>query len=365
MLSLHVCASALRNSLRYSSSLSTAAAEATLAPASLVKLVRAATGAPLLECRAALVAGGAQPSAEAAVAAARGWLRARGVAAAGARSGKVAAQGWVAAAVHSSGRAAALVELACETDFVARTAPFRERAAALAAAAVATLPAGDGAPLVSAVLPRGEGSGGGGGDVAALSAGPAGGSSLTELASSTRENVVLRRVGGLALRPAPTGGLATVVAYLHNSPGDGLGTIGVLLGLRATGAPTAAAPALSALARRLAMHVAAAAPAHATRADVPAASLAAEREALTAAAAASGKTPAIVARMVEGRLAKFYAETVLTDQVYVLDDAGTPVHKFIDAERKRLGVASIEVDGFLRYSLGETANAQAEPKVIV
>ena len=63
--------------------------------------------------------------------------------------------------------------------------------------------------------------------------------------------------------------------------------------------------------------------------------------------------------MGEGRLLKFFAETVLLDQTYVLDDAGLTVQQVLDAERKRLGLLALEIDGFLRYAVGETAAAAA------
>lgn len=269
---------------------------------------------------------------------------------------------------------------------MARNDLFKEVAARTAATAAGTLaPAAAGA-LSSPLLQAAAGSAPSpcgpavveAGDVAALGglqlagagdaavAGASVASSLTDLIAKIRENMVLRRVGGLTVAPppAPAGApadaaFAHVASYTHNPAGPGLGSIGVLLGVRGAAATSAAAaaakPAVAELARKVAMHVAAQKPSFRSKAEVPAAALDRERDVLRTVAAASGKPEAIVARMVEGRLSKYYAESCLLEQPYILSEEGASVAKVVDKARKDLGLASLEVTGFLRFVVGQTA----------
>src|SRR5262249_11912772 len=132
---------------------------------------------------------------------------------------------------------------------------------------------------------------------------------LTELIGRIGENLVLRRAARLAV------GEGVVASYMHNSLSPGLGKIGVLVALESRCAPSA----LPGLGRQLAMHVAAANPQYLDIAAVSASALDRERGVLREQAAATGKAGAIVDKMVEGRLRKFYEDTVLLEQVYVID----------------------------------------------
>jgi elongation factor Ts len=164
---------------------------------------------------------------------------------------------------------------------------------------------------------------------------------LGELVGRIGENLVLRRAVRLAV------GQGVVASYMHNSLAPGLGKIGVLVALESE----AGGEALAALGRQLAMHVAAANPQYLDVSSVTAAALDRERAVLREQAAVSGKSEDIVDRMVEGRLRKFYEETVLLDQVFVIDGESR-VSKVVEAAAKQAG-KPIKVTGFVRMQLGE------------
>jgi elongation factor Ts len=283
--------------------------------AALVKELRDKTGAGMMDCKKAL--GEAGGDMEAAV----DWLRTKGLAAAAKKAGRVAAEGLVGVATRGS--AGAVVEVNSETDFVARNELFQAFVRTVAGLAV------------------------GNGDVEALKAMPYPGTGrtvadeLTELVGRIGENLVLRRSERLAV------GNGVVASYMHNSLAPGLGKIGVLVALESE----AASDALAALGRQLAMHVAAANPQYLDVASVSAAALDRERAVLREQASGSGKSEEIVNRMVEGRLRKFYEDTVLLDQVFVIDGE-TRVSKVVEAAAKEAG-KPIKVTGFVRMQLGE------------
>jgi len=164
---------------------------------------------------------------------------------------------------------------------------------------------------------------------------------LSELVGRIGENLVLRRSAKLQV------GRGVVASYMHNSLSPGLGKIGVLVALESE----AEEGILAGLGRQLAMHVAATNPLYLDTAAVPAAALERERAILREHAAASGKDVAIVERMVEGRLRKFYEESVLLDQIYVIDGESR-VSKVVEAAAKSAG-KPIRVTGFRRFALGE------------
>jgi len=284
--------------------------------AALVKELRDKTGAGMMDCKRAL--GDTAGDIEAAV----DWLRKKGLAAAAKKSGRVAAEGLVGVATR--GRAGAAVEVNSETDFVARNELFQAFVRTVAGLAL-----------------------GAEGDVEALKAAPYPGTGrtvageLTELIARIGENLVLRRAAHLAVERG------IVASYVHNSLAPGLGKIGVLVALESAGE----GEALAGLGRQLAMHVAAASPLYVDIAAVPAAALERERAVLREQAQASAKTEAIVERMVEGRLRKFYEEVVLLEQIFVIDGERR-VGKVIEAAATEAG-APIRVAGFVVFRLGE------------
>jgi len=284
--------------------------------AALVKELRDKTNAGMMDCKRALT--DTDGDMEAAV----DWLRTKGLAAAAKKAGRVAAEGLIG--VATADKAGAVVEVNSETDFVARNELFQALVRSVAALAV--------------TADR---------DVEALKTASFAGNGktvegeLTELIGRIGENMVLRRVARLAV---PQGHVAS---YVHNAISPGLGKIGVLVALESAAGEKVLAP----LGRQLAMHVAAANPQYLDVASVPAAALDRERAILRDQAGSTGKSADIVEKMVEGRLRKFYEDSVLLDQVFVIDGE-TRINKVVEAAAKSAG-APIRVTGFVRFALGE------------
>ena len=138
-----------------------------------------------------------------------------------------------------------------------------------------------------------------------------------------------------------------VSTYIHNALAPELGRIGVLVALESTGDQDK----LAALGRQIAMHVAAAKPDALRIEDVDGAALARERAILVDQAKASGKPDAIIEKMVDGRLRKYYEEVVLLEQVFVIDGE-TKVAKVVENAAKDVG-APVTLTGFVRFALGE------------
>ena len=290
--------------------------------AGLVKDLREKTGAGMLDCKKALTE--TSGDLEAAV----DWLRKKGLAAAAKKAGRVAAEGLVA--VAAAGPRGAIVEVNAETDFVARNEQFQSFAKA--AAEVALAQGGDLERTKSAAFP-------GGGTVT---------EKLTALVATIGENMGMRRATGLAV---PKG---VVVSYVHNAIAPGLGKIGVLVALESGGD----AGKLGALGKQIAMHVAAANPTALDVGSVDPALLARERAILVEQAAASGKPPQVIDKMVEGRVRKYYEETVLLEQVYVVDGESR-VKDVVAKMAKELGV-DVKLAGFRRFALGEGVEKKHE-----
>ncbi|ROQ01661.1 translation elongation factor Ts (EF-Ts) [Stella humosa] len=283
--------------------------------AALVKELREKTGAGMMDCKKALAETGGD------VEAAVDWLRKKGLSAAAKKAGRVAAEGLVG--VAASGKRGAIVEVNAETDFVARNEIFQGLVRQVAEGALET-----------------------GGDIEALkgksvASGRTIADELTHLIATIGENMALRR----ALRLEVSQGI--VASYVHNATAPGLGKIGVLVALESAG-DTAK---LEALGRQLAMHVAAANPQFLDVASVDTTALDRERDVLREQARASGKAEAIIDKMVEGRLRKFYEETVLVEQVFVIDGESR-VSKIVEGVAKEIG-QPIKLTGFARYALGE------------
>jgi elongation factor Ts len=283
--------------------------------AALVKELREISGAGMMDCKKALVENGGKLEESV------DWLRKKGLAAAAKKAGRVAADGLVG--IVAEGSQGAMVEVNCETDFVARNEQFQGFVAAVARLA---MKASDIEALKAMQLP---------GESLTVA------EKLTQLVATIGENMQLRRTAKLSV------GNGAVAAYMHNAVVPGLGKIGVLVGLEST----ADKAKLAALGKQIAMHVAAAKP-HALSADqLEKAALDRERAIYAEQAAASGKPAEIVAKMVEGRLRKYYEEVVLLEQAYVHDDK-VRVKQAVELAAKELG-APVKVAGFVRFALGE------------
>jgi elongation factor Ts len=284
--------------------------------ATLVKTLRDRTGAGILVCRTTLAETGGDLDA------AIERLREAQTTMAARKAHRVAVEGLVTLAVD--GERGAIVEVNCETDFVARSEDFRRAVAALAPIALAS----DGRleALTAAPSPDGDGR------VSDLA---------TRLSARTGEHVAIRRTHAIA----SPGGI--VSSYLHNAADAASGTIGVLVALDG---PAAALPAVG---RQVAMHVAASAPQWVAPADIPSAVLAEKRAELEAQALTSGKPAAVVEKMVEGRLRKFTDEVVLLRQPFIID----PDRTVEDALTSASPDGPVVVRGFVRYRVGDTIGA--------
>jgi elongation factor Ts len=249
------------------------------------------------------------------------WLRKKGLAAAAKKAGRTAAEGLIGLALD--GPRGALVEVNSETDFVARNEQFQ--AFVRSAAELALSAGGDLDKLAATQTP----------------AGGALGEELTRLIGTIGENLILRRTAALTADPG------VVAGYVHNQTAPGLGKIGVLVALQSSGD----AAALADLGKKLAMHVAAAVPLAIDKDGVDASLLEREREILAEQARASGKPEEIVAKMVEGRLRKYYEEVCLLEQTYVIDGE-TKIAKVLEQAAKDLG-GEVKVTGMARFLLGE------------
>jgi elongation factor Ts len=290
--------------------------------AALVKELRDKTGAGMMDCKKALseTAGSMDEAVD--------WLRKNGLAAAAKKSGRVASEGLVA--VHAEGAQGAVVEVNAETDFVSRNETFQ--AFAEQVAKIARAAKGDLEAIKKAAFP------GSGRSVA---------DELTHNIATIGENMNLRRAAYLTVSQG------VVASYMHNALKTGLGKIGVLVALES------AAPAakLADLGRQLAMHIAAARPEWLSTGEVDPAAIERERAILTDQAAGSGKAPEIVAKMVDGRLRKFYQEVVLLEQTFVMDNE-TRIAKVIEKASIDLG-APVKIAGFVRFQLGEGIEKEA------
>jgi elongation factor Ts len=261
--------------------------------ASLVKELREMTGLGMMECKKALAeANGDLRKAE-------DILRVKSGAKAGKAAGRIAAEGVIGAYLAPDGKLGALVEVNCETDFVAKNGDFVAFAHELAA-------------LVAEKNP---------GDVPALSSVSNTEAKRQGLVQKIGENISIRRFA----RVQAGGKLAQ---YVHN------GRIGVLLDFE--GADD--------LGKDLAMHVAAFKPRYLSRAQVPADVVSRERDIASARAKESGKPPEIVAKMIDGAVNKVLGEMTLLNQPFVKDDKQT-VEKVLAAKKSKVNAYSLLVVG--------------------
>ncbi len=283
--------------------------------ASQVKELREKTGAGILDCQNAL------KEANGSLEEAAKLLRKKGLADAAKKAGRVAADGLIG--FKAEGGVAALVELNCETDFVAKTDEFRAARTALAGAVFDHDELGDAPSLDAEAV----------GALPAPSSLPAAAGTVADwlkaFTARTGENTRLRRAARLAAGPG-----ATLTLYVHTGEKN-------VVVLETVGCDEA-------LAKDLAMQVAALAPLWATREAVPAKVLEDEREIARAKAAAAGKPANVVEKMVEGMVGKWFGEVVLVDQPFVKDDSKR-VSKVL-AER---GGPGARVVRFVRLKVGE------------
>jgi elongation factor Ts len=283
--------------------------------ATMVKDLRDKTGAGMMDCKAAL--NETKGDMEAAI----DWLRKKGLSKAAKKAGRVAAEGLIGVAV--GGDSGALVEVNAETDFVARNDQFKDFVRS--AADIALAEAGDMDKLLAKPM-------NGGASVQ---------DTLTEMVAKIGENMSVRRTVALSVSPG------IVASYVHNAASPELGKIGVLVALKST----ADKEKLQALGKQLAMHVAAAAPLALTPEHLSKDIVERERAVQAEIARQSGKPENVIEKMMEGRMRKFYEESVLMSQTFVIDGE-TSIAKVMENASKDLG-APVAIDGFVRFQVGE------------
>jgi elongation factor Ts len=272
--------------------------------AALVRELREATNVSMMECKRALVeAGGDMQQA-------MRLLRERGMAVAAKKAARAANQGLVASASADAGKTVSLVEVNCETDFVARNEVFKgfvERVAQKACE-------GD-APLADVLK-----------------------NEVTAKVAEIGENVVLRRNVRYVLQ-----GAGLVAAYIHLG-----GKVGVLVEAACGKPETASADAFREVVKDITLHVAASAPRYLTSSEIPAEEIASERAIY--AKQVTNKPPQIVEKIVDGKMKKFYGEVCLVDQPFVKEPK-ISVTGLLAQKGKELG-DTLAIRRFVRYQVG-------------
>jgi elongation factor Ts len=287
--------------------------------AQMVKDLREMTGAGMMDCKAAL--GETSGDVEAAV----DWLRKKGLSKAAKKAGRVAAEGLVGVAVKAT--KGVLVEVNSETDFVARNDLFQGLVKMIANVALDI-----------------------GADVEKIMAAKTGSRTIAEDIAETiakiGENMTLRRAAEVSV------GKGAIGSYMHNSVADGLGKIGVIVGLESAGKTDE----LVALGRLVAMHVAAANPLAVDPSGLDPALVQREKDVLAEKFKAQGKPAAMIDKIVESGIKTYYKEVCLLDQPYIHDDKKSVAQALKEAEGK-VG-APIRLTRFVRYALGEGVERQ-------
>ncbi len=280
--------------------------------AAMVKELRETTGAGMMDCKAAL------NETDGDIEAAIDWLRAKGLSKAAKKASRVAAEGLVGVAV--SGNTGAAVEVNSETDFVARNPDFQKMVSDITSLAPAA--AGDLDKLKASAYP------GGAKSVQEY---------VAEMVGTIGENMGVRRTAAITVSNG------VVASYIHNQAAPGLGKIGVLVGIETAGDKAAA----EAFGKQVAMHVAAANPLALTPDEIPAEVVERERAVFSEQARESGKPENIIEKMVEGRIRKFYEESVLLSQAFVINPDLTVAKAAEEAGK------DFKITGFVRMQLGE------------
>ena len=287
--------------------------------AQMVKELREMTGAGMMDCKSALgeTEGDMQKSVD--------LLRKKGLAKAAKKAGRVAAEGLIGAAV--SGTKGVVVEVNSETDFVARNDLFQGLVKMIADIALTA-----------------------GSDVEAIKAARAGSitvaDAIADTISKVGENMTLRRATVLAVKQG------AVASYVHSAVSDGLGRIGVLVGLESSGD----ADELKRFGRMVAMHVAAANPQALDPGGLDPEVVRREKEVLADKFKAQGKPANVIEKIVDSGLKTFYKEVCLLDQAFIHTPDKSVAQAVKEAEGK-VG-APIKVTGYVRYAVGEGIEKQ-------
>ena len=250
-------------------------------------------------------------------------LREKGQAKAEKKASREAKEGVIAAQIDESGKAGILVEMNCETDFVAKNENFQ----AFVADVAQTILASDAADLDAALaLPKGDGNLG---------------EFIKTKVLQMGENLQLRRFERLSLA-----GEGAVASYIHLG-----GKTGVLIEVGAGNAASAESEAFTNLVKDLTLHIAAAAPAGLSRDDIPAELVESEKDIFRKQMEGQNKPADIIEKIVDGKLGKFYSERCFLEQGFI-KDPDTTIKGLLEAQGKELG-DTITIKKFVRFGLGD------------
>ena len=285
------------------------------ATAAQVKELREKTGAGMMDCKAALEEAGGDLEKAIEV------LRKKGLAQAAKRAGRIAKDGIIGHYIHMGGKVGVLVEVNCETDFVARTPEFQALVDSVTTELLAAPSTEDPQALAAADGVVGQ--------------------KVAEKIAKTGENMAVTRAARLT-------GEGLVGSYLHLG-----GKIGVLVELQGVPAAARTSDAVQTLVRELAMQIAAASPSYATREEVPASIIEQEKNIYRAQMENSGKPANVIEKIVEGKLGSYYGVAVLPDQPSIRDPKTTVTQVIADAA-KTIG-GPVTVSRFVRFKVGESA----------
>ncbi len=273
--------------------------------AAQVKELRDATNVSMMECKKALVESGGDKDK------AMRLLRERGLAIAGKRAEKSANQGLIAAEVLDGGVKGVMVEVNCETDFVARNEDFQKFVGDML---VAARDHKDG-ELAAAMQDQ-----------------------LADKIAAIGENIIIRRNASFEVQ-----GTGAVASYIHLG-----GKIGILVEVGCENADTPSKDAFTELVRDITLHIAASSPAYLKRDEVPADVVEAEKQIF--AKQAEGKPANIIEKIVEGKVDKFYGQICLLEQAFVKDPDHS-ITQLLEAKGKELG-DTLSIRRYLRYQIG-------------
>jgi elongation factor Ts len=298
--------------------------------AALVKDLREKSGAGMMDCKKALQVNNGD------VEASMDWLRTKGLAKAAKKADRAAAEGLVAGKVAADGKTGVVIELNAETDFVSKNATFQEAAREIATIALGV----DGG--VDAI------------GAAKTSKGEAVSEMVTNLIATIGENITLRRSAKLSVENG------VIAAYVHSKVDgrDNLGRIAVLVALESTGDKAK----LEAFGKKIAMHIASANPLALNETDIPADRIEREKSVLLDQIKedpkAQGKPQQVLDKMLEGRMRKFFEESVLVKQTFIMNPDET-VEAAVKGAEKDIG-APILIKGFVRFGVGEGVEKRSD-----
>mgnify|MGYP001160898342 FL=1 len=279
--------------------------------ASLVKELREKTGVGMMDCKTALKENNGD------IEASIDWLRTKGIAKAAKKEGRIASEGLIA--VEKIDNTASIIEVNSETDFVARNEDFQNVVKKLS---ILSIKSNNLEELLDKEL-----------DNENIKVKDY----ITEMIASIGENINLRRIDKISI----SNGM--ISSYIHNQVIEGMGKIGVLVGLESE----ADNDQLEDLGKKIAMHIAATNPISVSIEDIPADVLEREKSILVEEARSSGKPEEIIEKMTEGRLKKYYQESVLLEQIFVVDGE-SKISDILNSLDK-----PVKIIEFVRMGLGE------------